>query len=297
MDRIGELAALATALFWTVTALSFESAGKRVGSLNVNLIRLVISLLFFTAYQLLRFGRPLPLDAPSSVWLYLSLSGLIGFVIGDLFLFQAFVVVGARIAMLIYSSVPILTTLIAWFVLGELPTALQFLGMFMTVAGIGVVVLTRQPHSGVRTRHPLRGIALALAGSVGQAAGLVLGRYGAPTYDAVGATQIRALAGTVGFALIISIARRWRPTFRALSDGKAMALTANGAFFGPFLGVSLGLFAAQNTETGVAATIIALVPVLILPWSRWVLKEEVGLRDAAGAVLACAGVALLFLVS
>ncbi len=276
--------------------MSFESAGKRVGSLNVNLIRLVISLLFFFAYQLVRFGRPLPLDAPPSVWLYLSLSGLIGFVIGDLFLFQAFVVVGARIAMLIYSLVPILTTLIAWFVLGELPSILQFVGMLVTVTGIGVVVLTRQANAGFRTRHPIRGIAFALAASVAQAAGLVLGRYGAPAYNAVGATQIRALAGTAGFMLIISVARGWRPTFRALSDGRAMALTSNGAFFGPFVGVSLGLFAAQNTKTGIAATIIALVPVLILPWSRWVLKEKVGIRDAAGAVLACAGVALLFLV-
>lgn len=317
MDRIGELAALGTALCWTVTALSFERAGKRVGSLQVNLIRLVISLVFFTAYQLLRFGRPLPLDAPASVWVLLSLSGLIGFVIGDLLLFQAFVELGARVAMLIYSSVPILTTLIAWFILGELPSGLQFFAMLLTVGGISLVVVTRaeavstssaasaaapRPSSSfaaalrrMRLRHSGRGVLLALGGAVGQAAGLVISRSGAPEYDAFGATQIRVIAGAVGFAVVISLRRAWPAIGRAVRDRVSLGLMANGAFFGPFLGVSLGLLATQNTETGVAATIIALVPVLIIPWSRWVMKEEVGLRDALGAAIAVAGVALLFL--
>ncbi len=291
---IGESAALLTALFWTITALSFEAAGNKVGSLAVNLWRLVIAFIPFWPYPLLVTGTVLPLDAPRSVWVWLSASGLVGFVLGDLFLFESFVLVGARIAMLVYSLAPPLTALIGFFLLGEVLTPLQWGGMALTVAGICLVVLQRNQPTRRGRNHPFLGIGAAFLGALGQAVGLVLSRYGAPTFDAFRATQIRALAGIVGFALFFTILRRWRPVIHALRHPVAMRQISVGAFFGPFLGVSIGLFAAQNTETGVAATIIALVPVLMIPAAIFVLKERVNLREAAGALFAVAGVALLF---
>lgn len=291
---VGETAALVTALFWTITALSFEAAGNKVGSLAVNLWRLVIAFLLFCAYSLIFRGSLLPVDAPEGVWFWLSISGLVGFVIGDLFLFEAFVLIGARIAMLIYSLVPPLTAVISYFVLGELLSGVQWGGMALTVTGISLVVLQRNAPVQRAAKHPLLGVGAALLGALGQAVGLVLGRYGAPTYDAFQATQIRSIAGIVGFALFFTLVRRWRPVMEALHHRVAMRQISVGAFFGPFLGVSLGLYAAQNTETGVAASIIALVPVLMIPAAIFVLRERVTLREAAGALLAVAGVALLF---
>jgi drug/metabolite transporter (DMT)-like permease len=74
-----------------------------------------------------------------------------------------------------------------------------------------------------------------------------------------------------------------------------MGFTALGSFFGPFVGVSLSLYAVQHTQVGVAATIIALVPVLIIPPAVLIKKEIIGLRDVAGAAIAVAGSFLLFL--
>ena len=92
--HLGELAALLTAICWTVTALSFEFAGKKVGSLAVNWIRLCIGLIFLSIFSMIYRGLIFPFDASSHIWLWLSLSGLIGFVMGDLLLFEAFVVIG-----------------------------------------------------------------------------------------------------------------------------------------------------------------------------------------------------------
>lgn len=291
---LGESAALVTALFWTITALSFEAAGNKVGSLAVNLWRLVIAFFIFCLYSLAFRGMLLPFDAPGRVWLWLSASGLVGFVIGDLFLFEAFVLIGARIAMLIYSLVPPLTALISFLILGEILTPVQWTGMALTVSGIAVVVLQRNAPTERAREHLFLGVGAAFLGALGQAVGLVLSRYGAPTYNAFQATQIRSMAGIVGFALFFTVVRRWRPVMEALSHKVAMRQISVGAFFGPFLGVSLGLFAAQNTETGVAATIIALVPVLMIPAAILVLREKVTLREATGALLAVGGVALLF---
>tara|TARA_B100000614_G_scaffold240152_1_gene240275 strand:- start:74 stop:964 length:891 start_codon:yes stop_codon:yes gene_type:complete len=295
MQMLGQVAALGTAFCWTVTSLSFEAAGKRVGSMQVNLIRLVFAFLMFTVYGAVVHGRALPLDAGPHVWTWLLLSGLVGFVIGDLFLFQAFVDVGARTAMLVYSSVPPMTALLGWIVLGERLTAVQLLAMALTVAGIMTVTTARVPEDAIVRPHRFRGIWFAVVGALGQAGGLVLSRYGAPTYDAFGATQIRTLAGIAGFVVLFAVTRRWRRVVDALRDRRAQVHIARGAFFGPFLGVSLGLIAAQRAGTGIAATIIATVPVLLIPVSIVLFHERVTLREVAGAILAVGGVALLFL--
>ena len=293
--RIGEFAALGTALCWTITALSFESAGKRIGSLTVNLTRLGMATLLFALYGWIARGLVLPIDVAPAAWGWLVLSGLVGFVIGDLLLFQAFVEIGARISMLVFASVPPLTAIMARFALGERLDAMGIGGMVLTVAGIVLVVL-RHPSVAAPGRNiSIKGVLLAFGGALGQAGGLILGRIGAGvTLDPFAATQIRALAGLAGFAIIFTIARRWKLLGRALRNKPAMSRVATGAVFGPFLGVSMGLFAAQHTSAGIAATIMALVPVLIIVPSIIVFKERVSVREVVGAFIAVAGVALLF---
>ncbi len=294
-QTFGQLAALGTALCWAVTSTSFESAGKRVGSFQVNLIRLVVAFLIFTLYSMVVYRQPLPLQAGGHVWIWLSLSGLVGFVFGDLFLFQAFVDVGARTAMLVYSLVPPMTALLGRIILKEVLTPLQLVGMVITVVGIMIVVTGQSRVNQLPHPHRLRGIWFAVLGALGQALGLVLGRYGAPSYDPFGATQIRALAGVVGFAVLFTVMRRWRRVYPALSDRPAMRSIIRGAFFGPFLGVTLALFAAQRTGTGIASTLTATVPVILIPVAIFGKKETVAFQEILGAVVAVGGVAVLFL--
>jgi len=314
VEKLGELAALGTALCWTVTALSFESAGKRVGSLTVNVIRLWIAFLLLTGYSLVTRGMLFPTDASPQTWLWLSLSGFVGFVLGDLFLFQAFVVVGARISMLVFSAVPPLTALLGWLIMGETLGGRQLAGMTLTVAGIVTVILERQrgehqavgPPAGVSTvtdtpvREPesgrrLRGALLATAGAIGQSLGLVLSRYGIGSYDAFAGTQIRSIAGIAGFTLLFFVMRRWHKVGEALKNAEAMRRISLGAFFGPFLGVSLGLISLQHTTAGISSTITAIVPVLIIVPSVIVFHEKVRLREVAASLVAVGGVALFFL--
>jgi uncharacterized membrane protein len=79
-NHFGELAALVTAVCWTFTSLSFESAGKRVGSMSVNIIRLLMAIILLGTTQYFRFGYFFPEGADSYQWFWLSVSGLVGFV-------------------------------------------------------------------------------------------------------------------------------------------------------------------------------------------------------------------------
>jgi len=292
----GEFAALATAACWTVTSMAFESAGKRIGSLAVNLIRLVLAFGFLAAYCGITRGHPVPDDASAHTWVWLSLSGVAGFTIGDLCLFRAFVLLGARLSMLLMSLVPPMTALIGLAILDEQLTALDWLAMMITVAGVTWVVAERRPlvRNGSAESLSRTGILLGVIGAAGQAIGLVLSKYGMRGYDPFAATHIRIIAGMVAFAILFTVIGWWPKVFRGLRDGAAMARTTLGAIFGPFLGVSLSLVAVTYTETGVAATIMALVPVLIIPPAVLIQKERVSARAIVGSLVAVVGVALLF---
>ncbi len=294
---LGQFAALGTALCWTVGSLSFEAAGRRVGPLSVNFVRLVIAFFLFVAYALIFRGTVVPRGADAETWGWLLLSGLTGFVLGDLFLFRAFVAVGARVSMLVYSSVPPVTALFEYLFLGERLTPVQWVAMALTVAGIAVVTANRAGEGTVGNRRLfVRGVAAAFLGAVGQAIGLVLSRYGAPAFDPFAATQIRTIAGMAGFAAVITARRRWSAVRASVGEFTAMRHAARGAFAGPFLGVSLGLYAAQRAGAGVAATIAATVPVILIPVSVLLFRERLTLIEVAGSLLAVGGVALLFLL-
>jgi drug/metabolite transporter (DMT)-like permease len=305
LEHFGELAALGTACCWTVTALSFEAAGRRVGSLAVNLIRLVIAFGLLTAFGWLVRGLPLPTDASARAWLWLAVSGIVGFSIGDLCLFQAFVLVGARTAMLVMSLVPPIAAATGWLLLGETLTVVDVAAMMLTVGGVAWVVSERAPTRAVPPadraepappRRRALGVLLALGGAVGQATGLVLSKVGMGDYDAFAATQIRVIAGIATFGVLFTIVRVWPRVTAALRSRPAMVRTSVGAFCGPFLGVSLSLVAVQHTEAGVAATIMSIVPVLIIAPAVVLFREQVTLRAVLGSVVTVMGVALLFLV-
>ena len=290
----GELAALGTALSWTVTVMSFEAAAKKVGALSVNILRLFGGLLFLSIYSMITRGMPLPLDATGHQWLWLGLSGVVGFVLGDLCLFKAFVLIGSRITMVLFALVPPVTAFAGWLLLGETLTLQQWLGITLTVTGISMVILIKQA-SKVKLAHPVKGILLALGGTLGQAAGLVLSKHGLGDYNAFAATQIRIIAAIAMFIIIIPMAGLTSNIQKAIKNRRAIGFISMGAFFGPFLGVSLSLVALKLIEVGVASTIMAMVPVFIIFPEVAFMGKRLRPLEIAGAAVAVIGVALVSL--
>ncbi len=295
----GSLAALATAASWTLTSLAFERAGRRMGSMSLNLLRLVLGCLFLGLYGLATGRGFFPLGAGAHAWLWLGASGLVGLVLGDLLLFQAFIDIGARISMLVYATAPAFAALLGFLVLGERPSLAGLGGMALTMAGIGLVVMDRggrgaeasRPRAALRAR----GVLLALGAALGQAGGLILSKLGAGSMDPFSGTQIRVSVALVGFALVLLAARGYKALPGALRDGRALVALGIGSFFGPFLGVSLSLLAVQNAPAGIASAIMSISPVLIILPSAAMLKERIRLVEVLGALLAVGGVFVLFL--
>lgn len=296
----GQLAALGAAGLWAFTALAIEQAARRIGSLTVNLIRLVFAFAFLCLASWIARGLALPVDASRHAWTWLSVSGLVGFVFGDLCLYRAYLVIGPRLSTLMMSLVPPLTALIGWIVLGETLGARDLLGMTLTVGGIAWAVLERgKPWTALpsdsRPHVPPSGIALGFGGALGQAGGLILSKLGMGSYDAFAATQIRVIAGIGGYSLLFCALRWWPNVLTGVRDRRALGFAALGAFFGPFIAVTLSLVAIRATLAGVASSIMALTPVLIIPLVVLLRRERVGIGGLVGALVAVSGVALLFL--
>jgi drug/metabolite transporter (DMT)-like permease len=294
--HIGEFAALLTAIFWTVTSLAFESASHKIGSIAVNIIRLIIGFAFLSVFNLIWRGYILPVDASIENWLWLSLSGLVGFVFGDLFLFKSYTMIGSRFSMLIMTMVPPITAFFSFIILGERLTLFHYLGMTLTFSGIAMAIFSRSA-KGEKLSLKLapKGILYAFGGAVGQALGLVLSKFGMKNYDPFAATQIRIIAGIFGYILLVTILTRWKMVSNASHNKSGMILTSVGAFFGPFLGVSFSLIAIKYTEAGIASTIMALVPIFIILPAFVLFKQKVTLSEILGSIVSVGGVALFFL--
>ncbi|HEY8374879.1 MAG TPA: DMT family transporter [Nannocystis sp.] len=295
-EHLGELAALGTAVCWSVSSLAFTRAGRRIGTLPLNVIRLALALLCSAVACGLLYGRPLPTDAGREQWLWLGLSGAVGYFLGDLCQFRAFVEIGPRRTLLLMALSPPLAAVIGFVALGERLGPLALAGMATTLAGVSWVLSERTPPQGAPEpgRRRLVGVLLGLGGALGQAGGLVLAKRGLMGYPALAGAQVRMIAGLVCF-LVLTAAVSAGPRLRAAArDRTGLGLAALGAILGPFAGVALALFAVQHTSAGIAASLMSTSPVFIIPLAAVVEGERAGLRGALGAILAALGVALLF---
>ncbi|HUI32191.1 MAG TPA: DMT family transporter [Dysgonamonadaceae bacterium] len=290
-SHIGEIASLLVAVCWTLSALFFEKAGRKVGSLSVNIIRIFLAIIFLGITLLFTRGTFFPMDATSYNWFWLGLSGVVGFFIGDLLLFQSYVVIGSRTSQLVMSLAPMLTAVIGWFFLSEILSFKSIVGIIVSVSGIIIAIASKK----LKLNIPLKGFLYALGGALGQALGLILSKKGIGDYDPLAATQIRAIFGFFSFLILIIYMKRMKRVLFTLNDFQSMKAITIGTIFGPFIGVALSLFAIQHTQTGIASALMALTPIIIILPSAIMFKERVTTQQVIGAFISMAGAAIFFI--
>jgi drug/metabolite transporter (DMT)-like permease len=302
--NIGEIAALGTAMCYSISSIFFTYAGRKFGPLVGNRLRLVVAILLLGITHWVAFGTPIPLHAGAERWLWLGISGIVGLAISDLFLFQTYITLGPRLGLLFLSLSPAIASLLAWLILGETLSSSTILGIILTLTGIAWVVMESSNHrhpseeqNGIIAQHlNWKGILSGTIAATGQALGVVLAKNGLKgDFPALSGNVMRMTAAFIALWLVTIFQGQVLSTFkRANLERSAMRYILAGAIFGPLIGVSLALFAIQNTNIGIASTIIALPPVFLLPIGYFIFKEHISWQAIAGTVLAVVGVGLLF---
>ncbi len=297
MALLGQLAALTTATCWSFTAVFFSFAGRQVGSGVVNRTRLVFALFFITLTHWLLEGSPFPLaiEPPRLGWL--ALSSILGLVLGDTFLFRAFVLLGPRLATLMMAAVPIISTFLGWLFLSETVSEIEFAGILMTVTGIAWAVTERRSEStDSESKQYKQGLVFGLMGAIGQASNLITAKFGlVGGYPTISATWIRILVAMIVLWLVAAGRREVGPTLSKWANRRAFPAILAGTFLGPFIGIWLSLVSVQLARVGIASTLMALPPVILIPVERIIYGTRISNRGAFGTTLAIAGVALIFI--
>ena len=303
---IGEIAALCTAALWTTCSILFASAGRRIGAFSVNALRIALAVILLAGAHLIRQGTIIP-AANDTQWLYLALSGIIGLALGDLCYFSSLVMIGPRRGVLLMSIAPIFSAITAYLLLREVLGLWSIIGIVTTLSGVTIVILESEEASGespVSRRRKTLGTFLGLGGALGQGIGLVIAKYGmfaaaddpGTPLDPLSATLIRMIGGAAFIWVAVLLTGRTREVLNSFANRAAVTRTVGGAVSGPFLGVWLSMIAVSYTLAGVAATLMSLMPVMVIPFV-WVLyKQRTSRRGTLGALIAVGGVAILLLL-
>ena len=304
MTYLGELISIGVAFSWTATALLSEFGSKRLGNLTLNVLRMALALVFSLVLFGVVTGEPLPTGVSSEAIGWMLLSGVVGYVIGDFCLFQCYIIIGSRYGQLFMTLAPLSAALMAWVTLGQQMTAMSIVAMLVTLVGIGISVLGRGEHHKVSLRLPLSGVLFAIGAAVCQGVGLVLSKIGMDHYNTpdmpewlipFSANFYRCVAGIIGFTLLLYFRDGVAPLREAMHDRKGLTVATATTIFGPFVGVGFSLMAVQYTAAGIASTLMAMTPIIILLPSYWLFHERMTWRAVVGAFIAVVGVSLFFL--
>lgn len=293
MMYLGELSALLTAILWSGTSLAFSSAAEKIGSVQLNINRMIFASFFLIVTILIMGYR---FDLSNSQFTNLIISGVIGLVIGDSFLFKSYQMIGARISMLLMALSPAMSAILAFIFLNETISLLGIIGIMITISGIALVVLERNVNS--KYKITTLGIFYGLLGALGQAGGLIFAKFAFNEGHITGfvATFIRVVSSVIIFLPILLIIKKYKNPYKLFyKDKSAFGVTLIGTILGPFLGITFSLIAIENTKVGIAATLMSTMPIIMLPMVKYIQKENLSWRAILGAIIAVAGIGLIFL--
>ena len=318
----GEIAALSTAALWAVSCQIHAILSRRLGAHTLILLRLPICIVMFGAWwgaSVLFFGggvmasgasAPVGADGaggqgPSLLALAaLALSGVFGVALCDLLFYSGVVLVGARVALLVQSLSTVITAVLGYLFLGETIGPMGMAGILIATAGVAWVVGDggTVPQGAVPPSRAvrMRGVGLALASALALSSGMVLSKQGlAEGVDPLFAALLRMVVAMGVFWPTAMLTGRLRPALSVVrgdeQDRRNFRLLLAASLIGPVVGVWLSLVAIGATKTGIAATLIGLEPIFIIPVAAMVERRWPTPRAIAGAGIAFVGTALLCL--
>lgn len=301
MPFLGEFASLAAAAVWAVSSLVFARISQHVGPTALNFFKCSLSLGLLLLTRLLLAGTDLPLGWNWEVVAWLSVSGLVGISLGDTAWFVALQRLGARRALLLFTTAPVLTALLAGVVLGDPLTGGMAIGILMTIGGVTWVMLERTPEGTPRSASDGSGlqlgygVAMGLVAALCQAVGSILTRFAGEGLAALDVSIVRLVVGTLALGVQVTLARELLGLQVALGQPHTRNRLLIATFLGTYLGIWLMNTGLLNAPVGIAATLNATSPLFVLPLSHFVLGERVSPRAVLGACVACLGIAVLFL--
>lgn len=287
----GEFYSLACALVWGTAVVLFKKSGESLAPFALSLFKNLLVLPLFFITILVLEGTQLPVIPVVDVALIL-LSGVLGIAIGDTIYFHALNRIGAsRIAAVqtLYSPFVIL---LAIAFLGERLQLWQFAGVALVLLGIFMVTYSR--NADVADRRAIRiGVAFGAFSVFLMAVGVVIAKPMLERHDFLWVVTLRIIGGVVGMLLPVLWQRNAAALLAEYRAVRHWPQIIVGGLLGTYISMMLWLAGYKYTSASIAAVLNELAAVFILLLAVIFLREQVKRHQAAGVLLAVAGVFLV----
>ncbi|MFH1618455.1 MAG: DMT family transporter [bacterium] len=290
-ETLGSIAALLSAAGWAVSSILFRKAGDRVSPLGMNLGKCIAGSVILGIIILATGIKPIP----AREFVFLGLSGLLGIALGDTLFFIALMNLGPRLTLLLGALGPAFTVIMAVIFLGERPSFQAWAGIVTTIAGVNWVVWESVPHELLSREHKLKGIRYGLLSIFCNAASIILAKVGVSSVSALDGTFIRFAWGMAGLLLFGCATRQLKNWMRPFGDYRTLRLVSAAVLVAIFGGFWLFLVALKYIDASIATILNETTPLFIMPLSFFILKERFSARGITGAVVAMAGIVLIFM--
>lgn len=290
----GEFFALFTAVSWTFSSLTFGKISKEYDTQVANFLRVTIGTIMVGFVCL--FGSRhlfLPTDVTWENLKIISLSGFIGMFLGDLFLFKAYNMIGARVTMLIMALSPIIVSIIDFLFLGVTLFPIQIFAILITCLGI-ILVIFKTEDKKISLGFSVKGLFYAFLATLGQSLGVILTKLGSTTYDSLATSQIRLGVAIFFFGAVVLYEGKARETIKMITSKKALSLLLIGTFFSVF-GIAALIEAFKSANASIASTISSTSPIIMIPCSILFYKEKIRKNEIIGAIISVVGLSIFFL--
>ena len=309
-------AALICTILFSISVICGHRSAKLIGGTEANFWRVTVAT-FFLGIWAYSFGAGLSGEA-FPVFL---LSGIAGIGLGDVAFFQALPRLGPRLASLLVQCLTAPgAALIEWLWLGTTLTASQILGGLIILVGVGIALAPGE-HMHLTRRQLVVGTLASLIAALGGAGGAVLSRKAYvivhtnhQSIDPFSAGFQRLGGGLLiaGICLLTvkrgEIARLANLWFRGAAQPEVSLpsslpaansvpkwrrvwpwILVNG-LAGQTFGVSAMQWALETTPTGIVLAIIAMTPIVVIPFAVITEGERPTTRSLIGGLVAVGGV-------
>lgn len=295
------IAALLTVMLFAFSGVAGERSARYWGGQQANLLRLLLATGLMGAVTLTVFRDSV---RPETVW-WLLASGVVGFGIGDIALFLAYVRIGARLTILLnLCTAPLWSAALERVWLGTRLSPTQLLAGAVILSGVAIALAAR-PSTAVRGSR-LAGVLCGLVAGCGQGLGAVISRKAFEVADASGfalngfsAAAQRVAGGCLTALLFVAVlamvGRTHSRPRETTTRSRAWAWLAATTLCGPVLGVSAFQWSLLTLPAGVTTALTATSPVAMIPLVMWLDRERPPLLSVAGSCVAVAGVILMVL--
>lgn len=217
--------------------------------------------------------------------------------------------------MLVHCIAAPFAAIMEWVWIGTTLTPAQILSGLTILGGVSLA-LAPGKHLNLSRRTLFVGVAYGTLAALGQGLGAVVSRKAymiteaaAQNIDGLTAAYQRIIAGWVVAGVFLIIVKRGTKPGREADDivsakletGKKPLRLASpwilaNSLSGPTLGVSCYQWALASTPTGIVLPIVAITPLVVIPFARVVEGERPSARSLLGGLIAVIGAAALTVV-